>query len=156
MKVYPFSQFSKAVEGLNAEMLWTMMYIYGNLDYPVVVVSDLRIKSNQSLGKFHDKVSILTFPLFTWFLYYILFNSAISAEISSWPRTLETNYATKTQFFRDLENLRSQIDAQQLRAEEAFKAYHIMIKIIYEGVIQSLQGGSFSLVWNTLVSGGIL
>lgn len=26
-----------------------------------------------------------------------------------------------------------------------------MIKIIYEGVIQSLQGGSFSLVWNTLV-----
>ena len=44
-------QFSKAVEGLNAEMLWTMMYIYGNLDYPVVVVSDLRIKSNESLGK---------------------------------------------------------------------------------------------------------
>ena len=27
-----------------------MMYIYGNLDYPVVVVSDLRIKSNESLG----------------------------------------------------------------------------------------------------------
>jgi hypothetical protein len=45
-------QFSKAVEGLNAEMLWTMMYIYGNLDYPVVVVSDLRIKSNESLGAF--------------------------------------------------------------------------------------------------------
>ena len=44
-------QFSKAVEGLNAEMLWTMMYIYGNLDYPVVVVSDLRIKSNESLGQ---------------------------------------------------------------------------------------------------------
>ena len=49
MILYP--QFSKAVEGLNAEMLWTMMYIYGNLDYPVVVVSDLRIKSNLSLGK---------------------------------------------------------------------------------------------------------
>ena len=32
-------------------MLWTMMYIYGNLDYPVVVVSDLRIKSNESLGQ---------------------------------------------------------------------------------------------------------
>ena len=44
-------QFSKAVEGLNAEMLWTMMYIYGNLDYPVVVISDLRIKSNESLGR---------------------------------------------------------------------------------------------------------
>ncbi|XP_063695275.1 uncharacterized protein LOC134826715 [Bolinopsis microptera] len=116
-------QFSKAVEGLNAEMLWTMMYIYGNLDYPVVVVSDLRIKSNESL-----------------------------AEISSWPKTLETNYATKTQFVHDLEQLRGQIDAQQLRAEEAFKAYHVMIKIIYEGVIQSLQGGSFSLVWNTLVT----
>ena len=27
------------------------MYIYGTLDYPVVVVSDLRIKSNESLGK---------------------------------------------------------------------------------------------------------
>ena len=75
----------------------------------------------------------------------------LSAEISSWPKTLETNYATKKQFLRDLQHLRSEIDVQKLRAEEAFKAYHIMIKIIYEGVIQSLQGGSFSLVWNTLV-----
>ncbi|KAL5252424.1 hypothetical protein ACHWQZ_G015260 [Mnemiopsis leidyi] len=116
-------QFSKAVEGLNAEMLWTMMYIYGNLDYPVVVVSDLRIKSNESLDL-----------------------------ISTWPTTLETNYASKLEFIADLEKLRGLIDAQRLRAEEAFKAYHIMIKIIYEGVIQSLQGGSFSLVWNTLVT----
>ena len=77
-----------------------------------------------------------------------------TAEISSWPSVLETNYATKTQFLRDLERLRSKIDGQKLRAEEAFKAYHIMIKIIYEGVIQSLQGGSFSLVWNTLVRRG--
>ena len=46
------------MEGLNAEMLWTMMYIYGNLDYPVVVVSDLRIKSNESLG-LNAKTAIL-------------------------------------------------------------------------------------------------
>ena len=75
-----------------------------------------------------------------------------SALISTWPKTLETNYASKLEFIADLEKLRGLIDAQRLRAEEAFKAYHIMIKIIYEGVIQSLQGGSFSLVWNTLVS----
>ena len=72
--------------------------------------------------------------------------------ISTWPKTLETNYASKLEFIADLEKLRGLIDDQRLRAEEAFKAYHIMIKIIYEGVIQSLQGGSFSLVWNTLVS----
>ena len=52
-------QFSKAVESLNAEMLWTMMYIYGSLDYPAVVVSDLRIKSNQSLGETHIEMSNL-------------------------------------------------------------------------------------------------
>jgi len=79
-------------------------------------------------------------------------STELSAEISSWPKILETNYATKTQFLGDLEKLRAQIDALDLKAEEAFIAYHVMIKIIYEGVIMSLQDGSFSLVWNTLVS----
>lgn len=44
-------QFSKAVESLNIEMLWTMMYIYGSVDYPEIVVRDMRVKSNESLGK---------------------------------------------------------------------------------------------------------
>ena len=56
-------QFSKAVESLNAEMLWTMMYIYGHVDYPVVVVSELRIKSNESLGKIRIVLSFYSLSL---------------------------------------------------------------------------------------------
>ena len=44
-----------------------------------------------------------------------------------------------------------QIDIEDVQPEVAFKKYHVMIKIVYEGVVQALQSNSFDLIWNTLV-----